>query len=137
MKYSTMVKVNGRNIYVKFESSPVFGKMTDSTFSTSDEEVAEALKKHPRYKDVFVLKKGTATANSGNANADTENDDKVDLTALLSDKDNAVNAEAVTSANTAKAWLQAEQGKTFDATKALDIKKEAAGKYNTLFPNWN
>jgi hypothetical protein len=42
----------------------------------------------------------------------------------------------VTSLASAKAWLQAERGKTFTATNVEGVKAEAAEKYGVEFPDW-
>ena len=106
-KYRTSVRLrDGRLEAIRFEPEVYFGGIGQSTYTTSDPEVIEALKK------------------------------PVDLEALLPDPDNAIREETVTSVASARAWLQANLDYVIPAgMKKDDIKIEAA-KRNVLFIQW-
>ena len=119
-KYRTSVRLrDGRMEAIRFEPEVYFGGIGESTYTTSDPEVIEALKKHYAYGTTFWEKEPTAEADTS-----APNDIPVDLEALLPDPDNA------------RAWLQANLDYVVPAgMKKDDIKIEAA-KRNVLFIQW-
>ena len=131
-KYRTSVRLrDGRLEAIRFEPEVYFGGIGQSTYTTSDPEVIEALKKHYAYGTTFWEKEPPAEADTS-----APNDIPVDLEALLPDPDNAIREETVTSVASARAWLQANLDYVIPAgMKKDDIKIEAA-KRNVLFIQW-
>lgn len=92
-KYRTSVRLrDGRMEAIRFEPEVYFGGIGESTYTTSDPEVIEALKKHYAYGTTFWEKEPTAEADTS-----APNDIPVDLEALLPDPDNAIREETITS----------------------------------------
>lgn len=134
-KYRTHVRcTDGRLEPIRFEPEVYFGGVGESTYTTSDPEIIEALRKHPAYNVTFWEKVenpvDTTTEETPSDNPAT------DLEELLSDPATATREETVTSVAAARAWLQANLDYVVPAgMKKDDIKIEAA-KRNVLFINW-
>ena len=134
-KYRTSVRLrDGRLEAIRFEPEVYFGGIGQSTYTTSDPEVIEALKEHYAYGITFWEKEQPIT--EAETEAPATNDMLTDLEALLPDPDNAIREETVTSVASARAWLQANLDYVIPAgMKKDDIKIEAA-KRNVLFIQW-
>lgn len=131
-KYTTFVNTSKGDVCVRFEPIVMWGRIDDGIYGTNNEEVIEGLKKHPLFGSLIYI-----------SETGIEQDVPVPETEViknpsdyLADPANAVKEELVTSVGTAQLWLQKTHGETFNATKAADIKNEAAIRFNTLFPNW-
>ena len=134
-KYRTSVRcADGRLEAVRFEPEVYFGGVGESTYTTSDPAIIDALHKHPAYQVTFWEKSGT-TADTA-IEETTSAAVPVDLETLLPDPATATHEETVTSVASARAWLQANLDYVVPAgMKKDDIKIEAA-KRNILFINW-
>lgn len=133
-KYRTSVRcADGRLEAVRFEPEVYFGGVGESTYTTSDPAIIEALHEHPAYQVTFWDKVET-TADA--VTEETTATAPVDLETLLTDPATATREETVTSVASARAWLQANLDYVVPAgMKKDDIKVEAA-KRNILFINW-
>ncbi len=133
-KYRTSVRcADGRLEAVRFEPEVYFGGVGESTYTTSDPAIIEALHEHPAYQVTFWDKVET-TADT--VTEETTSTAPVDLETLLTDPATATREETVTSVASARAWLQANLDYVVPAgMKKDDIKVEAA-KRNILFINW-
>lgn len=131
-KYTTFVSTSKGEVCVQFEPVVMWGHIDDCIYGTNNEEVIEGLKKSPLFGSfIYIAKEGIEQ--------DVQTTEvEVEKTPYdyLADPANAVKEELVTSVGTAQLWLQKTHGETFNATKAADIKNEAAMRFNTLFPNW-
>ena len=54
----------------------------------------------------------------------------------LADPENAIIVESVTTKGMAVAYIQGMYGESFTATTVEDMKREAAQKWNVIFPKW-
>lgn len=126
------LKVGERFRSVKFTFPVIYGNAGESTFSTHDDELADALKKHKDFNVVFFLKEeiGSVTSVATETAATKSIEDE------LCDPDNAIIVESVTTKGMAVAYIQGMYGESFIATTVEDMKREAAKKWNTLFPKW-
>lgn len=133
-KYRTSVRcADGRVEAVRFEPNVYFGGVGESTYTTSDPAIIEALHEHPAYQVTF-WEKAETTADTVVEEATSAA--PVDLETLLTDPATATREETVTSVASARAWLQANLDFVVPAgMKKDDIKIEAA-KRNILFINW-
>ena len=118
---------------VRFEPEVYFGGVGESTYTTSDPAIIDALHEHPAYQVTFWEK---ATITTAPIEETTPGNPATDLETLLSDPATATREETVTSVAAARAWLQANLDYVVPAgMKKDDIKIEAA-KRNILFINW-
>ena len=133
-KYRTSVRcADGRLESVRFEPEVYFGGVGESTYTTSDPAIIDALHEHPAYQVTFWEK---ATITTAPIEETTPGNPATDLETLLSDPATATREETVTSVAAARAWLQANLDYVVPAgMKKDDIKIEAA-KRNILFINW-
>ena len=133
-KYRTSVRcADGRLEAVRFEPEVYFGGVGESTYTTSDPAIIDALHEHPAYQVTFWEK---ATITTAPIEETTPGNPATDLETLLSDPATATREETVTSVAEARAWLQANLDYVVPAgMKKDDIKIEAA-KRNILFINW-
>jgi hypothetical protein len=128
---SFTLKVNGVTRKVKFITSAMYGTKCESLFS-ADAELAEAMKKHPFNGVYYTVKeevKGVRDNMSEAAKTKAIEDDLIDAK-------NAIIVENVTTKGMAIAYIQGMYGESFTATTVEDMKREAAKKWNTLFPKW-
>jgi hypothetical protein len=127
---SLAIKVNGTIRKVKFVSSAIYGTKCESLFS-ADEELAEAMMKHPLFGVYYYVKempKSVVEASKEEKPKSIEDE--------LNDPANAIIVENVTTKGMAIAYIQGMYGESFTATTVEDMKREAAKKWNTLFPKW-
>lgn len=122
------VKVNGKSHRVSFMPSVLFGIKGESLYSTADEEITQALKNHKYYGVYFFLKSEDAPV--------LINEEPKTIEDELTDIENAIIVESVTTKGMAVAYIQGMYGESFTATTVEDMKREAAQKWNTLFPKW-
>jgi hypothetical protein len=121
--------VNGRRVRVHIEPPVAYGFIDKAYYITNDEKIAEALKKHPNYGFLFHL--------------ESEVDDTPKVTEvvvkpedLLTDAENAIYEESVTSKAKAVAYIQGMYDESFTSTSVEEMKKEAAKRWNIIFVNW-
>lgn len=132
-KYTTFIHTSKGMVRVCFEPVVMWGRIDNSIFATGDEEVIEGLKQHREYGALFYIHeagKETVTAKK------VEEGPSTDPRTYLNDPSIAIEEPSVTSVATAALWLQKTHGEVFNATKAVEVKIEAARRFNTLFPNW-
>ena len=121
--------VKGRREKVSIEAPVAYGIMDKAYYSTSNEDIAEALKKHPYYGEQFHLESEVD---------DTPNEEViVKPEDLLTDAENAIYEESVTSKAKAMAYIQGMYDESFSNTTSIEeMKKEAAKRWNIIFVNW-
>jgi hypothetical protein len=124
------VKVNGKSHRVSFMPSVLFGMKGESLYSTADEDITKALKNHKYYGVYFFLKSEDAPAPV------LINEETKTIEDELTDPENAIIVESVTTKGMAIAYIQGMYGESFTTTTVEDMKREAAQKWNTLFPKW-
>lgn len=122
------VEVNGKLQRISFMPSVLFGVKGESLFSTADEAVAEALKKHKHYGVYFFLKSEDAPAANAEKAKTIEDE--------LRDPSTAVYNDTVTTKGMAVAYIQGNYDGVFTATTVEEMKREAARKWNVYFKNW-
>ena len=127
---SFTLKVNGVARKVKFISSAMYGTKCESLFS-ADTELAKAMKEHPFYGTYYRVKEEPKEAK-----AISEASEVKTIEDELGDAENAIIVESVTTKGMAIAYIQGMYGESFTATTVEDMKREAAQKWNTLFPKW-
>ena len=132
-RYTTFVSTSKGTVRVCFEPVVMWGRIGNSIFATANEEVIEGLKKHREYGAIFYI---AEEGKSEDQYTPELAEEKKGIEDYLSDPSSALREESVTSAATAQLWLQKTHGEAFNATKAADIKIEAAQRFNTIFPNW-
>lgn len=117
---------------VKFTFPVIYGNAGESTFATHDDELIEALKKHKDFNVVFFLKE--------EERSDAEKEAIVKQSKAiedeLTDPENAIIVDSVTTKGMAIAYIQGMYNEGFTATTVEEMKREAARKWNTVFPNW-
>lgn len=126
------IKVNGRTRWVTFTFPVLYGNRGISTFSTNDPNLIEALKKHKEFGTLFYIKDGEPDAPTPNVATQEPKAIEDDLT----DPENAIIVDSVTTKGMAVAYIQGMFGESFTATTVEDMKREAAKKWNVLFPKW-
>lgn len=122
------VDVNGKRQRVSFMPSVLFGVKGESLYSTADDAVAEALKKHKYYGVYFYLKSEDAPVSNVETTKAIEDE--------VRDPETAVYEESVTTKAMAIAYIQGMYGESFTSTSVEDMKREAARKWNVIFKNW-
>lgn len=127
---SLAIKVNGVIRKVKFVSSAIYGTKCESLFS-ADEELAEAMMKHPLFGVYYYVKEMPKSM----VEASKEEKPKT-IEEELKDSASAIIVESVTTKAMAIAYIQGMYGESFTATSVEEMKREAAKKWNTLFPKW-
>lgn len=125
------LKVNGRTRWVNFTFPVIYGNRGDSTFTTNDPKLIEALKKHKDFGVLFYLEEGVDVVDNTEPVSNTKpiEDD-------LTDPENAIIVDSVTTKGMAVAYIQGMFGENFTAKTVEDMKREAAKKWNVLFPKW-
>lgn len=126
------IKVNGRTRWVTFTFPVLYGNRGISTFSTNDPNLIEALKKHKEFGTLFYIKDGEPDVPTPNVVTQEPKSIEDDLT----DPENAIIVDSVTTKGMAVAYIQGMFGESFTATTVEDMKREAAKKWNVLFPKW-
>lgn len=125
------VKVRGRLVNVNFIPSVLFGIRGESTFATRDKDLADAIKAH-HYFGTYIFVKREIDEDSKvveEVKTKTIEDDLIDAK-------NAIIVESVTTKAMAIAYIQGMYGESFTATSVEEMKREAAKRWNTLFPKW-
>lgn len=108
-----------------------FGIAYESTYSTSDKDIIEALKKHPDFNVTFFVK--TEDADTPKV---VETTKPKTIEDELRDPETAVYDETVTTKTMAVAYIQGMFDENFTSTTVEDMKREAARKWNIIFKNW-
>lgn len=127
---SFAVCVNGRWQTVKFIPAAMYGVKSESLF-VADDELAEAMKRHHWFGVNFFIKEEVEEANGAVAEEAIK-----PIEDELADADNAIIVESVTTKGMAVAYIQGMYGESFTATSVEEMKREAAKRWNTLFPKW-
>lgn len=127
---SFAVCVNGRWQTVKFIPAAMYGVKSESLF-VADDELAEAMKRHHWFGVNFFVKEEVEETNGAVAEEAIKT-----IEDELADADNAIIVDNVTTKGMAVAYIQGMYGESFTATTVEDMKREAAQKWNTLFPKW-
>ena len=140
-KYTTFAETSHGMQKVQFEPVVGIGYIKNSIFSTNNEEVIAALKKHREYGSLFSIQEEGRESDpikvpSSVAYPAGRIEDSSDLRSLLPDPEHVVEESTVTSVQMANNWLQRNHNCVFEATRAKDIRIEAAKKYNVIFTNW-
>jgi hypothetical protein len=130
------IKVDGRTRWVSFSFPVIYGNRGNSTFSTSDPKLIEALKNHKEFGSLFYIKNDDAENAEINENGAIIHADNKAIEDDLTEPENATIVESVTTKGMAVAYIQGMYGESFTATSVEDMKREAAKKWNTLFPKW-
>jgi hypothetical protein len=108
----------------------MYGTKCESLFS-ADAELAKAMKEHPFYGTYYCVKEEPKETKVIPEASKTEN-----IEDELSDAENAIIVDSVTTKGMAVAYIQGMFGESFTATTVEDMKREAAKKWNVLFPKW-
>jgi hypothetical protein len=130
------IKVDGRTRWVSFSFPVIYGNRGNSTFSTSDPKLIEALKNHKEFGSLFYIKNDDAENAEINENGAIIHADNKAIEDDLTEPENAIIVESVTTKGMAVAYIQGMYGESFTATSVEEMKREAAKKWNTLFPKW-
>lgn len=126
------IKVNGRTRWVKFTFPVIYGNKGKSTFSTCDKALIEALSSHPEYGSLFYI---LEAAEAEMVDESTSMPSKP-IEDELTDPENAIIVDSVTTKGMAVAYIQGMFGENFSETTVEDMKREAARKWNVSFPKW-
>lgn len=127
---SFSVCVNGRWQTVKFIPAAMYGVKSESLF-VADDELAEAMKRHHWFGVNFFVKEEVEETNGAVAEEAIKT-----IEDELADADNAIIVDNVTTKGMAVAYIQGMYGESFTTTSVEDMKREAARRWNTLFPKW-
>lgn len=127
------LKVDGRTRWVTFTFPVIYGNRGNSTFTTDDPKLIEALKKHKDFGTLFHLEEGTDVIASTMVESHTNERSIEDE---LKDPATAVYDETVTTKGMAIAYIQGNFDGVFTATTVEEMKREAARKWNVIFKNW-
>ena len=126
------VKINNCLILVRFAPPVHFGVVGESTFTTRNPELIEALKSHERFGSLFFLKEEIKPQESK-----PEQKKELSLEDYLTDPVNVIFEESVTSKAKAVAYIQGMYDEAFSNTTSIEeMKKEAAKRWNIIFVNW-
>lgn len=125
------VKIRGSYRTIRFAPPVYFGIAYESTYSTIDEDIIDALKKHSDFNVTFFIKSEEAEVPKveESPKAKTIEDE-------LSDADNATIVDSVTTKGMAIAYIQGMYGDNFTTTTVEDMKREAAKRWNVVFTKW-
>ena len=124
---------NGERVPVRFEPVVMFGRVEPSIYTTAREEVAKKIMERHDFNTFIFLKEEVVEAEQATEEPKSELDK---LKGMLSDPENAIYEDTVTSVQAANHWLQMTQKTVFVAKNPTAVKMEAAKKYNTIFTNW-
>lgn len=125
------LKIRGSYRTISFVPPVFFGIAYESTYSTSDKDIIEALKKHPDFNVTFFVKTEDADAPKV-----VEAPKPKIIEDELRDPETAVYDETVTTKTMAVAYIQGMFDENFTSTTVEDMKREAARKWNIIFKNW-
>ena len=124
---------NGERVPVRFEPVVMFGRVEPSIYTTAREEVAKKIMERHDFNTFIFLKEEVVETEQATEEPKSELDK---LKGMLSDPENAIYEDTVTSVQAANHWLQMTQKTVFVAKNPTAVKMEAAKKYNTIFTNW-
>lgn len=85
---------------------------------------------------MFYIKNDDAETAETNENGVNTHADNKAIEDDLADPENATIVESVTTKGMAVAYIQGMYGESFTATTVEDMKREAAQKWNVIFPKW-
>lgn len=117
---------------VVFTVPVVYGNMGKACFTTSNKDIINALKAHPMFNVFFFVKEES----SDECNEEETVAKNITIEDDLADPENAIIVESVTTKGMAVAYIQGMYGESFTATTVEDMKREAAQKWNVIFPKW-
>lgn len=124
--------VGTRRVKVQIAPPVFYGNVGEAYYITSNEDIAQALMKHPGYGAVFSL--ANVTEDTPIAKTEVVEEKPEDL---LTDAENAIYEESVTSKAKAVAYIQGMYDESFANTSSIEeMKKEAARRWNIIFVNW-
>lgn len=131
MTLTICLNVKDRMRMVTFAPPVFFGNVYESTFTTSNDDVIEALKKHSSFGVKFFVKKEILSPTTTNSKPTVKS-----IEDELKDPETAVYDETVTTKGMAVAYIQGNYDDVFTATTVEEMKREAAQKWNVIFKNW-
>ena len=138
--YRTFVDLpNGERIPVRFEIVQYQTTEGPSLFHTGDKRVVEALKKHPRFNDVFFLKfEPREEEVEVKPIVPLTKPEEVKFEDMVNPDKEVVHDSSVTTAALARAYIQQHYGQPVptDCKTNAQIKEFAARTYNLLFDVW-
>ncbi len=139
--YHTFVSLpNGSRVSVRFETVQYQTTEGPSLFHTADEKVIEALKKHPRYNDVFVLKcEPSESAVPAEESKNIKGSQEIKYQELVNPDKEIILNHSVTTAALARAFVQQQFGEPIpgDCKTNAQIKEYAARTHNLIFEAWH
>lgn len=124
------VTVNGSYRYISFSTPVLYGNVGVSSFTTHDPDLIEALKASPKYGVVFYLDENDEATNSAQVQSAKTIEEE------LSDPISPIIVESVTNRAMAIAYIQGTYEESFTSTSNEDMRREAARRWNILFPKW-
>lgn len=116
---------------VVFTVPVVYGNMGKACYTTSDRELIDAMKAHNMFNVNYFVKEEI-----GDTDSDATSDNVKTIEDELRDPANPIIVESVTTKGMAAAYIQGMYGESFTATSVEEMKREAARKWNILFPKW-
>ena len=125
------LKIRGSYRTIRFTPPVYFGIAYPSTFSTSDEDIIAAMKKHPDFNVTFFVKEEVDTTPKV-----VETVKVKPLEEELRDPATAVYNDTVTTKSMAVAYIQGNFEETFSSTSVDEMKREAARRWNVIFTKW-
>lgn len=125
------VRVRGEFVNVSFIPSVLFGVVGASTFVTRDQDLADAIKAHRYFGTYIFVKSETAETPKPSEDAKIKT-----LEEELSDPTSPIIVESVTNRAMAIAYIQGTYEESFTSTSNEDMRREAARRWNILFPKW-
>lgn len=128
---SLCLKVKGHSRAIRFSPPVYFGIAYESTFSTDDADIVDAMMKHPDFNVCFFIKEKL----EDRATRNTETKVKSIEEELL-DPTTAVYNDTVTTKSMAVAYIQGNFEETFSSTSVDEMKREAARRWNVIFTKW-
>jgi len=140
--YCTFIyRKNGERVTCKFMPVQNQQSIGDYFFYTADKEVVDALKKHPRYNDVFILEQDIQEVEPVVLNSminPVEDTNNISYEDLCTDKENIIKDDTVKNKGMATAYLQSKFNTVFssDAKTVHEMKVDAAKRFNLVFSSW-
>lgn len=139
--YRTFVALpSGERVPVRFETVQYQTTEGPSLFHTADKRVVEALKKHPRFNDVFVLKYEPKEKDEPIGTHPTvEPMQDVRYEDLVQPEKEVIHNQSVTTAALARAFIQQRFGTPVpsECKTNAQIKEYAARTHNLIFDLWH
>lgn len=125
------LRVNGRSERVNIEAPVSYGITDKAYYITTNEDIAEALKKHPFFGEQIFLESEVDDAPKVAEVVAEKPEDFLDYTKDI------VYEDSVNTKTKAVAYIQGMFGETFSNTSSVDaMKKEAAKRWNVIFNAW-